>query len=81
MSFVFTKFCLLTDLLGIQISTVASESTFSTGRRVITEYRTNLSVLIVEALICTQDWIRKSAMPIIYNIDNLLNDYDVALGI
>nr|KAJ0190250.1 hypothetical protein LSAT_V11C800448860 [Lactuca sativa] len=52
------------DILGIQISTVASESTFSNGRRVIIDYRTNLSVVIAEALICTQDWLRKSSLPI-----------------
>ncbi|KAL4572740.1 hypothetical protein LXL04_019523 [Taraxacum kok-saghyz] len=67
------------DLLGIQISTVASESTFSTGRRVITDYRSNLSVGIVEALICTADWTRKSRMPIMDNVDDILNDDDVAI--
>ncbi|KAL4565538.1 hypothetical protein LXL04_029636 [Taraxacum kok-saghyz] len=67
------------DLLGIQISTVASDSTFSTGRRVITDYRSNLSVGIVEALICTADWTRKSRMPIMDNVDDILNDDDVAI--
>ncbi|KAL4574512.1 hypothetical protein LXL04_021344 [Taraxacum kok-saghyz] len=67
------------DILGIQISTVASESTFSTGRRVITDYRSNLSVGIVEALICTADWTRKSRMPIMDNVDDILNDDDVAI--
>ena len=72
---------MLTDILGIQISTVASESTFSTGRRVITDYRSNLSVGIVEALICTADWTRKSRMPIMDNVDDILNDDDVAIGL
>ncbi|KAL4581402.1 hypothetical protein LXL04_017616 [Taraxacum kok-saghyz] len=67
------------DILGIQISTVASESTFSTGRQVITDYRSNLSVGIVEALICTADWTRKSRMPIMDNVDDILNDDDVAI--
>ncbi|KAL4584113.1 hypothetical protein LXL04_008703 [Taraxacum kok-saghyz] len=67
------------NILGIQISTVASESTFSTGRRVITDYRSNLSVGIVEALICTTDWTRKSRMPIMDNVDDILNDDDVAI--
>ncbi|KAL4586056.1 hypothetical protein LXL04_010687 [Taraxacum kok-saghyz] len=69
------------DILGIQISTVAFESTFSTGRRVITDYRSNLSVGIVEALICTADWTRKSRMPIMDNMDDILNDDDVAIAI
>ena len=47
---------------------------FKTERRVITDYRTYLYVMIVETLICTQNWIRKSAMPIIDNVDDLLND-------
>ncbi|CAI9278278.1 unnamed protein product [Lactuca saligna] len=71
------------DILGMQISTVASESTFSNGRRVITDYRTNLSVVIVEALICTQDWLRKSSLPI-YDYDevhDVLADDDLAIDI
>ncbi|GJY79999.1 retrovirus-related pol polyprotein from transposon TNT 1-94 [Tanacetum coccineum] len=46
----------LKDILAIQISTVASEAAFSTGGRVLDPYRTRLSTMIVEALICTQDW-------------------------
>ncbi|KAL4562445.1 hypothetical protein LXL04_034650 [Taraxacum kok-saghyz] len=69
------------DILGIQISTVASESMFSTGRRVITDYRSNLSTVIVEALICTQDWMRKSRKPIVDNVEDMLNDDKVALEI
>nr|KAJ0203001.1 hypothetical protein LSAT_V11C500280660 [Lactuca sativa] len=71
------------DILGMQISTVASESTFSNGRRVITDYRTNLSVVIVEALICTQDWLRKSSLPI-YDYDevyDVLADDELAIDI
>ena len=78
----YTLICLLIDILGMQISTVASESTFSNGRRVITDYRTNLSVVIVEALICTQDWLRKSSLPI-YDYDevhDVLADDDLAIG-
>ncbi|KAK9074045.1 hypothetical protein SSX86_006641 [Deinandra increscens subsp. villosa] len=48
------------DILAIPVSSVASESAFSTGGRVIDAYRSSLSPPVVEALICTQDWIRKS---------------------
>ncbi|GKA51565.1 zinc finger BED domain-containing protein RICESLEEPER 2 [Tanacetum coccineum] len=66
------------DILAIQITTVASESAFSTGGRVLDPYRTNLTYAVVEALICTQDWVRKSKKAIIDDIDDLLNDDDVA---
>ena len=72
---------MLLDILAIQISPVASESAFSTSGRVLNEYRTSLSTLIVEALVCTQDWVRKSRKPIIDDIDDILKDDDIALGI
>lgn len=78
----YTLICLLIDILGMQISTIASESTFSNGRRVITDYRTYLSVVIVETLICTQDSLRKSSLPI-YDYDevhDVLADDDLAIG-
>ena len=48
------------DVLAIPASTVASESAFSTGSRVISDYRSRLTSETVNALICLQDWMRPS---------------------
>ncbi|CAH9126313.1 unnamed protein product [Cuscuta epithymum] len=52
------------DILVVPISTVASESTFSTSGRVLDCFRSSLSAKIVEALICAQDWLRMSNQPV-----------------
>ena len=36
--------------------------------------------MIVEALLCTQDWVIKFTNPIVDNVDDILNDDDIALG-
>ncbi|XP_050897973.1 chaperonin CPN60-like 2, mitochondrial [Lathyrus oleraceus] len=46
------------DVLASPVSTVASESTFSTGGRVLDTYRSLLTPEMAEALICAQDWLK-----------------------
>jgi hypothetical protein len=45
------------DFLDIPLSTVASESTFSTAGMIIDKYRSSLSLETVKALICAKDWL------------------------
>ncbi|KAJ3708441.1 hypothetical protein LUZ61_012146 [Rhynchospora tenuis] len=51
---------LVRDILAVPISTVASESAFSTSGRVISQWRSSLSDDTIEALLCVQDWLRAS---------------------
>lgn len=46
------------DVLAIPVSTVASESVFSTGGRIISPHRSKLAPSMVEALMCMQAWSR-----------------------
>jgi hypothetical protein len=45
------------DILSILISTIASESTFSVGGRVIDQHKSSLKPDIAEALVCIKDWL------------------------
>ncbi|PWA76961.1 zinc finger BED domain-containing protein RICESLEEPER 2 [Artemisia annua] len=66
------------DILCIQVLTVASESAFSASGRILDPYRNSLSPTIVEALVCTQDWIRTSSRNITLDtLEDLMKDDDL----
>jgi len=46
------------DILAVPITTVASESSFSAGGRVIDPHRARLSTETVEMILCGSDWAR-----------------------
>ncbi|KNA23581.1 hypothetical protein SOVF_023130, partial [Spinacia oleracea] len=46
------------DVLAVPISTVASESAFSTKGRVLDNFRSSLSPVVVQGLVCNQNWLR-----------------------
>ncbi|PWA40973.1 hypothetical protein CTI12_AA557770 [Artemisia annua] len=45
------------DILCVPFSTVASESAFSLGGRILDQYQSSMKPSTVEALICTRDWL------------------------
>jgi hypothetical protein len=46
------------DIFAIPVSIVASESAFSTSGTVLSEHRSRLTSDMLEALMCSQDWLR-----------------------
>ncbi|KAA0062657.1 zinc finger BED domain-containing protein RICESLEEPER 2-like [Cucumis melo var. makuwa] len=50
------------DIYSISVSTVTSESTFSTGGRVLDSFRSSLTPQTAEALICAQNWIQSKPL-------------------
>ncbi|XVF81896.1 hypothetical protein PTKIN_Ptkin15bG0192800 [Pterospermum kingtungense] len=59
------------DILSIPVTSVAFESTFSVGDKVLDQYRSSLKSEIVKAIVCTKDWLFGDADN---NFDDSIND-------
>lgn len=49
------------NFLAVPASSVSSECTFSTGGRILDDYRSSLNPEMVQALVCSSSWIRGAA--------------------
>ena len=45
------------DVYALPVSTVAAKSVFSTGGCILDPFRSSLGPKMVEALVCTQNWL------------------------
>ena len=63
------------DVLVVLVSTVSSESTFSTGGRILDSFKSSLTPKTVEALICTQNWIGRKSVSL--DIPHKLEDLEI----
>jgi hypothetical protein len=46
------------DIFAIPVTTIASESAFSTSGRVLSDHQSRLTPKTLEVLMCAQNWLR-----------------------
>ncbi|CAI9286718.1 unnamed protein product [Lactuca saligna] len=69
--------CLIAkDILAIPISTVASESSFSTSGRIVSPHRSRLLPSTIEVIICTQNWLWAGKKGCVIDGDDVHSDED-----
>ena len=73
------------DVLAVPMSTVASESAFSTSGRILDPFRSSLKAKTLERLICTKNWLSDSddmsvCREFMDEIDTLKDSIDVENG-
>ncbi|KAI9177721.1 hypothetical protein LWI28_018450 [Acer negundo] len=62
------------DILSIPVSTVASESAFSISGRVFNRFRSLLKPDMVEAIVCTRDWMQGEYVNETIEVDKIAED-------
>ncbi|XP_055823973.1 zinc finger BED domain-containing protein RICESLEEPER 1-like [Solanum dulcamara] len=64
------------DVLAVPVSSVASESAFSTGGRLLDSFRSSLTPNLVQALVCLQDWLRSEKLQQSVSVEEDLNNLE-----
>ena len=64
------------DVYAIQVSTIASESVFTTGGGILDQFQSSLGLKMVEALVCTQNWLQSDPIHVDHRVEVLANDLE-----
>ncbi|KAJ0923963.1 putative transcription factor/ chromatin remodeling BED-type(Zn) family [Helianthus annuus] len=65
------------NIFSIPITTVASESAFSAGGRILDDYRSSLTKDMVELLVCGGDWIKSTSKTTIQTLQQLAMEEEI----
>nr|QBG82645.1 zinc finger BED domain-containing protein RICESLEEPER-2-like [Papaver somniferum] len=66
--------CIARDVLAVPVSTVASESAFSLGKRVLSDYRSSLTPQMLECCVILKDWWKAELKNRMMTLDPLNDD-------